>query len=146
MSTLCPNSCRQTARIGGGSCPPPCPPPPPSRTTMVMYDVEGPVHVNLNKTVFYVSEVNIVLLSPTCMFMAYQYTSGHYLPVDMPFYYVIPFTMYAVIVQRPTIDTVCMSEAVMQLVAGTLCYENVVMHIMRMVFHANVESHNLMPG
>ena len=26
MSTLCPNSCRQTARIGGGSCPlPPVP-------------------------------------------------------------------------------------------------------------------------
>ena len=22
MSTLCPNSCRQTARIGGGNCPP----------------------------------------------------------------------------------------------------------------------------
>ena len=28
MSTLCPNSCRQTARIGGGSCPPPLPPVP----------------------------------------------------------------------------------------------------------------------
>ena len=63
-----------------------------------------------------------------------------------PFYYVIHFTMYAVIVQRSTIDTFCMSEAVMQLVAGTLCYENVVMHIMRIVFHANVESHKLMPG
>ena len=33
MSTLCPNSCRQTARIGGGSCPP-CPP---SRTPMVRW-------------------------------------------------------------------------------------------------------------
>ena len=64
----------------------------------------------------------------------------------MSLYYDIHFTMYAVIVQRPTIDTFCMSEAVMQLVAGTLCYENVVMHIMRMVFHANVESHKLMPG
>ena len=27
------------------------------------------------------------LLSPNCMFMVYQYTSGHYLPVDMSFYY-----------------------------------------------------------
>ena len=37
-------------------------------------DVGGPIHVNLNKTVFYVSQVNIFcLLSPTCMFMAYQY-------------------------------------------------------------------------
>ena len=34
MSTLCPNSCRQTARIGGGSCPP-CPP---SRTPMTVMD------------------------------------------------------------------------------------------------------------
>ena len=33
MSTLCPNSCRQTARMGGGSCP--HAPPPPSRTPMV---------------------------------------------------------------------------------------------------------------
>ena len=32
----------------------------------------------------------------------------------------------------------------MQLVAGTFCYENVVMHIMRMVFHSNVESYKLM--
>ena len=104
----------------------------------------GPIHVNLNKTVFYVSEVNIFCrLSPSCMFMAYQYTSGHYLPVDLPFYYVIPFTMCAVVVQMPRIDTFCMSEAVMQLVAGTLCYENVVMHIMRMVFHSNVESYKL---
>ena len=31
MSTLCPNSCRQTARIGGGGQLPPCPP---SRTPM----------------------------------------------------------------------------------------------------------------
>ena len=31
MSTLCPNSCRQTARIGGGGSCPPCPP---SRTPM----------------------------------------------------------------------------------------------------------------
>ena len=53
----------------------------------------------------------------------------------MPFYYVIPFTVYAVIVQRPRIDTFCMSQAVMQLVAGTFCYENVV----RMAFHSNVE-------
>ena len=28
MSTLCPNSCRQTARIGGGAAAPPCPPVP----------------------------------------------------------------------------------------------------------------------
>ena len=27
MSTLCPNSCRQTARIGGGQLPPPAPRP-----------------------------------------------------------------------------------------------------------------------
>ena len=106
-----------------------------------------PIHVNLNNTVFYVSEVSrFCLLSPTCMFMEYQCTSGHYLPVDMSFYYVIPFTMYAVIVQMHGIDTFCMSEAVMQLVAGTLCYENIVMHIMRMVFHSNVESYKLMPG
>ena len=43
----------------------------------------------------------------------------------MSFYYVIPFIMYAVIVQRPRIDTFGMSQAVMQLVAGTFCYENV---------------------
>ena len=78
--------------------------------------------------------------------MAYQYTSGHCLPVDMSFYYVIHFTMYAVIVQRPRFDTFCISEAVMQLVAGTLCYENLRMHIMRMAFHSNVESYKLMPG
>ena len=60
--------------------------------------------------------------------------------------YVIPFTMFAVIGQRPRIDTFCMFQAVMQLVAGTFCYENVVMHIMRMVFHSNVESYKLMPG
>ena len=53
---------------------------------------------------------------------------------------------YAVIVQRPRIDQFCMSQVVIQLVAGTFCYENVVMHIMRMVFHSNVESHKLMPG
>ena len=64
----------------------------------------------------------------------------------MSFHYVIPFTMYAVIVQRPRIDTFCMSQAVMQLDAGTFCYEHFVMHIMRMVFHSNVESHKLMPG
>ena len=58
----------------------------------------------------------------------------------MSFCYVIPFTMYAVIVQMPRIDTFCMFQAVMQLVAGTFCYENVVMHIMPMVFHSNVES------
>ena len=58
----------------------------------------------------------------------------------MSFCYVIPFTMYAVIVQRPRIDTFCMFQAGMQLVSGTFCYENVVMHIMRMVFHSNVES------
>ena len=80
------------------------------------------------------------------MFMAYLYTSGHYLLVDMSFDYIIPFTMYAVIVQRPRIYTFCMSQAVMQLVAGTFCYENVVMHILRMAFHSNVESHKLMPG
>ena len=28
MSTLCPNSCRQTARIGGGAAASPCPPVP----------------------------------------------------------------------------------------------------------------------
>ena len=61
----------------------------------------------------------------------------------MSLYYVIAFTMYAVIVQRPIIDTFCMSLAVMQFVAGTFCYENVVMHIM---FHSNVESHKLKPG
>ena len=64
----------------------------------------------------------------------------------MSFYYVVHFIMYAVIVQRPRFDTFCMSQAVMQLVAGTFCYENVVMHIMRMVFHSNVESYKLMPG
>ena len=58
----------------------------------------------------------------------------------------VHFIMYAVIVQRPIIDTFCLSQAVMQLVAGTFCYENVVMHIMRMVFHSNVESYKLMPG
>ena len=64
----------------------------------------------------------------------------------MSFYYVISFIMYAVIVQRPRIDTFCMSQAVMQLVARTFCYENVVMHILPMAFHFNVESHKLMPG
>ena len=67
----------------------------------------------------------------------------------MSFNYVLPFTMYVVIVQKPILDTFCKSEGVMQLVAGTLCYEDVVMHIeglMRMVFHSNVESHKLMPG
>ena len=34
----------------------------------------------------------------------------------------------------------------MRLVAGTFCYENVVIHIMRMVFLSNVESYKLMPG
>ena len=76
--------------------------------------------------------------------MAYQFTSGHYVPVDMSFYNVIHFITYAVIAQRPRIDTFCMSEAVMQLVAGTLSYEYVVMHIMRMLFHFNVESYKLM--
>ena len=38
------------------------------------------------------------------------------------------------------------SQAVMQLVAGTFFYENVVMRIIRMAFHANVESYKLMPG
>ena len=60
--------------------------------------------------------------------------------------YVIHFTMYAVIVQTPRIYTFGMSQAVMQLVSGTFCYENVVMHILRMAFHSNVESHKLMPG
>ena len=64
----------------------------------------------------------------------------------MPFYYVIPFAMYAVIVQRPRIDTFGMSQAVMQLVAWTFFYENVGMRIIRMVFHSNVESYKLMPG
>ena len=64
----------------------------------------------------------------------------------MSFYYVVHFIMYAVIVQRPRIDTCCMSQAVLQLVAGTFCYENVVMHIMRMVFHSNVESYKQMLG
>ena len=64
----------------------------------------------------------------------------------MSFYYIIRFTMYAVIVQMPIIDTFCMSKAVMQLVAGTFCYENVVMHILRMAFHSNVESPKLMPA
>ena len=58
----------------------------------------------------------------------------------MSFYYVIPFTVYAVIVQRRRIDTFSMCQPVMQLVAGTFCYENVVMHILRMAFHSNVES------
>ena len=66
--------------------------------------------------------------------------------MSISFYYVIPFTIYPVIIRRPIIYTSCMSEAVMQLVAGTLCYENVVMHMMRMAFHSNVESHKLMPG
>ena len=81
--------------------------------------------------------------------MSPNLTDAHiYLPVDMSFYYVIPFTMYAVIVQRPRIDTFCMSEAVigLQLVSGTLCYELVVLPIMRMVFHSNVEPYKLMPG
>ena len=64
----------------------------------------------------------------------------------MPFYYVIPFAMHAVIVQRPRIDTFGMSQAEMQLVAGTFFYENFVMRIMRMAFHSNVESYKLMPG
>ena len=64
----------------------------------------------------------------------------------MSFYYVVHFIMYAIIVQRPRIDTCCMSQAVMQLVAGTFCNENVVMHIMRMVFQSNIESYKLMPG
>ena len=46
----------------------------------------------------------------------------------MCFYNGIHFTVYAVIVQSLRIDTFCMSEAVMRLVAGTLCYENVVIH------------------
>ena len=50
--------------------------------------------------------------------------------LDMCFYTVIPFTMYLVIVHILRIGTFCMSEAIMQLVAGTLCYENVVIHIM----------------
>ena len=54
--------------------------------------------------------------------------------------------MYAVIVQSLIIDTCCMSEAVMRLVAGIFRYENVVIHIMRMVFLSNVESYKLMPG
>ena len=33
MSTLCPNSCRQTARIGGAAAPPA----PPSRTPMLFH-------------------------------------------------------------------------------------------------------------
>ena len=64
----------------------------------------------------------------------------------MSFYYVIPFTMHAVNVQSRRMDTFCMCQPVMQLVAGTFCYENVVMHILRMAFHSNVESHKLMPG
>ena len=66
----------------------------------------------------------------------------------MCFYNVIPFNMYAVIVQSLRMYTFCMSDAVMQLVAGTLCYENVVigLHIMRMVFNSNVHSYKLMPG
>ena len=62
------------------------------------------------------------------------------------FYNVTPFTMYAVIVQSLRIDTCCMSEAVMRLVAGIFRYENVVIHIMRMGFLSNVESYKLMPG
>ena len=57
----------------------------------------------------------------------------------MCFYNGIPFTMYAVIVQSLIIDTLCMSEAVMRLVAGTFCYENVVTHIMRIAFLFNDE-------
>ena len=57
----------------------------------------------------------------------------------MCFYNGIPFNMYAVIVQSLRIDTFCMSEAVMRLVAGTFCYENVVIYIMRMVFLSNIE-------
>ena len=37
ISTLCPNSCRQTARIGGGQLPPP-----PSRTPMDVAHVQLP--------------------------------------------------------------------------------------------------------
>ena len=47
----------------------------------------------------------------------------------MCFYNGIPFTMCAVIVQSIRSDTFCMSDAVMQLVAGTFCYENVVIYI-----------------
>ena len=43
----------------------------------------------------------------------------------MCFYNGFPFTMYAIIVQSLGIDTSCMSEAVMRLVAGIFCYENV---------------------
>ena len=57
-----------------------------------------------------------------------------------PFYYVCSYR------SKAHNDTFCMSQAVMQLVAGTFCYENVVMHIMRMAFHSNVESHKLMSG
>ena len=39
---------------------------------------KSPTHVNLSKTVFHVSYVNMFcLLSPACMLMTYQYTSGH---------------------------------------------------------------------
>ena len=64
----------------------------------------------------------------------------------MRFYNGIPFNMYAVIAQNLRIDTFRMSEAVMRLVAGICCYENVVIHLMRMVFLSNVESYKLMPG
>ena len=50
----------------------------------------------------------------------------YYLSVDMCFCSGIPFTMYAVIVQSLRIYTFGMSAAVLQLVAGTFCYENVV--------------------
>ena len=54
--------------------------------------------------------------------------------------------VHVFIVQNLRFDTSSMSEAVMRLVAGTFCYENVVIHIMRMVFLSNVKSYKLMPG
>ena len=81
----------------------------------------GPIHVNLNKSVFYVSTVN--------MFSLWHISipnSGRYLPVHMCFFYnVFTFTMYTVIVQRLRIDIFCMSHAVMLLVDGTFSYENI---------------------
>ena len=43
--------------------------------------------------------------------------------MDMCFYNVIPFNMYALIVQSLRINNFCMSEAVMRLVAGAFCYD-----------------------